>query len=178
MDIKKVAKHLPYLGGGAFRSVYALSEKEVLKVNHSDQDGFYGSCGNEVASYEHLRKTPAKDFIAPVLDHGAGWLIMARAVMNRCTERERDLLKSVLGPLGVRDLHGGNVGKLDGRPVATDYGHSRVVPVAAAVPIVRVRPVIPMAGKVFDQEACEDCGETNCRCDQMSFLPSWVKGMR
>jgi len=175
LEIRKIAKRLPRLGAGAFRSVYALSDTEVLKVDHADRGG-YGSCEQETKTFNALAGSHVSRFLAPVLDSGKGWLIMARAhgyrTLSYAQVRE---VTDALSPCGIGDLHDGNVALLNGSPVATDYGHSHpIVPNKRIAQIVKPSLIV----QVFDQDACVDCGETVCRCNEISFLPSWVANMR
>lgn len=107
---------LQRLGAGIARTGY-LAGPYVLKVAHS------GAERHNLAEWQSYQSAPAhlRKWLCPALavaPDGA-WILMRKAQMHpdwRACEQVEDALGAYVG-----DLHGGNIGIVDGQPVATDY---------------------------------------------------------
>jgi hypothetical protein len=114
-----------YLGGGVARKTFvcALDPQWVVKVEYNTHD-FQNIAEWHLWSFstEALRQ-----WLAPC------WCISPNGrilIQKRCEPITRDRLpKKVPGVLD--DLHEGNWGWLDGRPVALDYGYNLAVEIAS-----------------------------------------------
>jgi hypothetical protein len=107
------------LGRGQFRTVYALDDDRVLKVETAN--GAFCNV-HEHAIWEEVKDHPElKHWFAPCLgidEYGAA-LVMRRT--TPMTDRQWKALKQV--PDVMCDLKRENWGMLDGKPVAHDYGN-------------------------------------------------------
>ncbi len=119
-----------FIGRGNFREAYAFRQKGqdcVVKVSNSMQHRKHNQIEEET-----WKGAPSKfrPLLTPVTDADpAGqWLVMPRAKVNELDMMERSAIgvgiEAAMGMEGWEcpDLHTGNVGKLDGKPVAIDYG--------------------------------------------------------
>jgi len=102
------------LGHGVDRSVYALSDTEVLKIGKK-----------EANRAEVLRWQTAPDnikpFLAPIIDWDEkdyAWVVMARAY-NIGAPMLWDFPQALLR--NIDDPHGGNIGMINNKPVVIDY---------------------------------------------------------
>lgn len=128
-------KNCQFLGEGAYRRVYALDEKWVLKTcRGSCGGGCHCACVQEAGLYEKFAGLGA---FAPVILWGDCWNIQARVstllgnvggkmddANKRCnlyTEVESMLALLTCSKIRVSDDHIWNIGLLDGRWVYTDY---------------------------------------------------------
>lgn len=128
------------LGAGVSRTVYALSETEVLKVANV-RNSFAGNNQSEWDAYFDLEGTDLGQYLArciAIADDGE-WMVSERIVATfddgnpfsdpdiatTANESKREFLTSIarlLGSAGIADLHGGNVGwRADGTAVVVDY---------------------------------------------------------
>jgi len=114
------------IGTGGSRDVYALGDGTVLKVDSNPDEGI-GNCQTEAAVWAAVAGTPDADLFAPVLAHGAGWLVMAEADCDRFSAADADAWISAhydrLIALGVDDITIHNVGRIGGRFVVVDYAY-------------------------------------------------------
>lgn len=121
-QVKELLRDCPIMASGCFRDVYALDDA-VVKVGQDD----YGVLHNEWEIW--LSGTLPKDApIARVLAHASSsvWLIMER-VSETYYERTGRMTPDCevvldIGAYGIGDLHGKNLGYINGRLVAIDYG--------------------------------------------------------
>jgi len=111
------------LGEGISRRVFALSEDYVLKIGKPGNGIWNGLAGNlEEWNGYHGAAPEIREWLCPpvaVASNGA-WLIARRAQRPHGWEAQDEVHKAI-GHL-VKDLHGGNIGILDGHAVAIDYG--------------------------------------------------------
>jgi|SRR5215831_770893 len=108
------------LGAGVAREGFVLTETTVIKfAKHSSRRE------DNLVEARAWASAPdwARPFLCPVVqvaDDGE-WIIMRRADrVGSLSQREREPVNAALGHF-IEDLHVGNIGLVDGRPVATDY---------------------------------------------------------
>jgi hypothetical protein len=110
---------LKRLGAGVARTGYSLvSQKLVIKFAHRGQES------HNLAEARTYAEAPAdkRAYLCPVLavaPDGA-WLIMRHASIGAVKPADRQALERAIGN-HIADLHGGNIGYVDGHVVATDY---------------------------------------------------------
>lgn len=102
------------LGQGASRKTYALDADRVIKIDYAmlNQGGWQGQCNSEAARWQNASEE-IRPFLAPVLESGDGWVIMARAKTVISTfgpEVSRTISHDLGTTTGIGDLHGGNIG--------------------------------------------------------------------
>lgn len=111
------------LGQGVARVGYELDGEYIIKVAKQ------GQAKHNLAEARIYASAPAnvRKFLCPVLAvHPKGeWIIMRKAQMAESlgwhkADSIRDAVADAIGDW-CHDLHGGNVGLVDGQPVATDY---------------------------------------------------------
>lgn len=124
-------EHLPFLGAGLTRRVYAVDEERVLKINRLDLDQHWA--GDNEAEYDLWETVKDDDrlrpFFATILDaddsHRRRWIVAER--LDRpwnMAVSEDDFPASVLDLAGA-DLHGANISRRsDGTPVIIDYANN------------------------------------------------------
>lgn len=111
-------------GRGIDKIVFSLPcGYHVLKVDR----GVHNQ-GNQVAqeieNWEFADDS-ARQYLCPIDAYGDDWIIARRADTRQSGDDKDELigeLESVLSAQGFRDIHHGNVGELNGRPVLIDYG--------------------------------------------------------
>jgi len=108
------------LGRGVMRVGYELGGGLMLKLALHDD----GKAGN-LAEWRAYHSAPAdkREWLCPVVRVAAdgAWLIMRMADdCGNVNWHDQDRIQAALGAF-VADLHGGNIGYVDGHPVATDY---------------------------------------------------------
>ncbi len=119
--VSTLDSYLARLGQGVSRTVYALGEDHVLKVDRPDGGkSWAGGCADELSVWENA-DTLIRDYLAPIVAAGDGWLVMERCDLAGCyvdTDELEDALREWTG-----DLHIDNVGRrrTDGELVALDY---------------------------------------------------------
>ena len=118
---RAVSVHFPKLGSGATKVAYDLGDGYVLKVYAVK------SLGNQVrveCEYWANADAETRRYLAPIVAHAPDfkWSIQRKADVGldyqELTELKKHLPK-------LRDLHAANVGRIDGQPVAFDYGLTR-----------------------------------------------------
>ena len=122
------SKGLELLGSGVGRDIYAVGDELVsdgsecvLKLS-ANLVGCHETT-REVRSYERV-SDEAREYLAPVLDHDVGWLLMART-SEEVDSHEIQQLLADFHDTGwacedTNEAH--NIGKLDEQPVIIDYG--------------------------------------------------------
>lgn len=113
--------NLKALGQGISRTVYALDDKRVIKI---ENDGRLKQCNNEV-TFWNSSSEKMRQFLAPILDHGKDWIIMARATMTlgKFGGREDVVTTTLRSATRCNDLHPDNIGFFsDGSFKVIDYG--------------------------------------------------------
>lgn len=119
---------LEHVASGVGRDVFDVGPEfrtadgdYVLKVARN----LVGSHENrrEIQTWERIPEA-ARPFLAPVREHGVGWLVMPKADVGPSTHQIQRLL-SGLGEAGwgcddANEAH--NIGVVDGHPVVIDYG--------------------------------------------------------
>lgn len=122
------SKGLDHLGSGVGRDIYAVGDELVtgddecvLKVS-ANLVGCHEST-REIRSYERV-SAAAREYLAPILDHDVGWLLMPRAAEGVDAHEIQQLLADFhdTGWACEDSNESSNVGKLEGRPVIIDYG--------------------------------------------------------
>jgi hypothetical protein len=125
-------QHEPKLGQGIARKVVALGPNLVCKIGMP-----HGMMGDgrkhNLAEARDYAAAPAhvKPWLCPVVacSPEGTWLIARRASdVGMVSDADRKRLRSALAGV-VDDLHGANIGLLDGKPVAIDYGFGLNQPV-------------------------------------------------
>lgn len=119
------AAGLEYIGSGISRRVYDLGDGNVLKV----QTAHYGKANpNEINLWKEVEGTQYEKFFAPIIaadEKDSRWLVMAKAkTYNNDTQAGDNLvrkLRKVIQHFNLYDVHFGNVGTYNGRPVLIDY---------------------------------------------------------
>lgn len=109
------------LGLGATREAFDLGDGTVLKVDWNG-GGTLGGCNAEAAIWE-AADSMTRQFLAPVIASGDGWLVMPKCAMN-VTEAEGEAYDVEAEGFGViiNDLHPMNLGRMaDGTVVCIDY---------------------------------------------------------
>lgn len=106
------------LGAGVARRGFAAGDV-ILKRAHSGQEA------HNLAEYRGFMSAPAhiRRWLCPVIACApdGSWLLMRKAErVGRCESRDVERVQVALDKW-VRDLHRGNIGLVDGQPVATDY---------------------------------------------------------
>lgn len=115
------------LGRGASRTVYALDDNRVLKIEHALFGG-RSQCEHEANFYKNADEN-VRSYLAAVLESGSGWSIMER---GKSTVREmfgRDaiacetLCTTIASEVRVGDLHAANIAYFGaGKFKIIDYG--------------------------------------------------------
>ncbi len=108
-----------YLGGGEHRAVYALGsgDANVLKVERpSDHKEFCNMVEWQV--WSHLCDSEAGKWLAPCCDISRQGTFL---VQRRCEPLAPDKIPARI-PWFCTDVHEGNWGLFEGRPVLFDYG--------------------------------------------------------
>jgi hypothetical protein len=105
------------LGAGVAREGRAADV--IVKRAHTGQEA------HNLAEWKAYNSAPAhlRKWLCPVVACApdGSWLLMRRAErVGACSGAECDQVERALGHY-IRDLHPGNIGIVDGRPVATDY---------------------------------------------------------
>lgn len=118
------------LGRGASRTVYALDDKRVLKVEHALFGG-RSQCEIEAKAWSNADEHK-REYLAAVLESGAGWSIMERGrqtVYDFFGGREgnhnamQTLCTSFISEVGINDLHAKNIAYFGaGKFKIIDYG--------------------------------------------------------
>lgn len=111
---------LPSLGAGVFRQGYGVERSYVLKLaKHSDGN----ACNLAEATTFATAPAHLRQWLCPVLavDPQGEWVLMQYAEqVGQLGWSAEDRAESVLGQF-IGDLHGGNIGMIDGHMVVTDY---------------------------------------------------------
>lgn len=111
------------LGQGACRLVYALTPSHVLKIDRSMD----GHCNRNEALYA-CRNTLDIPIAQPLRwSTNYNWLVMERAdytlrQFEQANPNAPAFDISAVVKLGIEDMHASNMGLLNGRVVAIDYG--------------------------------------------------------
>jgi len=101
---------------GSYRIVFSIDETKVLKIDWSND--FEDQNAVEVKVWENANPT-LREKLAPILEHGEGWL-----VMSKTQPFHGDRVPPRLSKL-IKDNSKRNFGILDGNIVCHDYGQFR-----------------------------------------------------
>lgn len=121
---------LKELGQGASRTVYALDDSRVLKIEHALFHG-RSQCENEARAWRNADEN-TRTFLAEVIESGAGWSIMSRGKMtiyDMFGGRHGDvgamqtLCVTISAETNINDLHAKNIAYFGrGQFKIIDYG--------------------------------------------------------
>lgn len=114
-----------FLGNGVSRHVFDLGDGNVLKVSSHA----YGTDNaDEVRLWNDVQGTKYEKYFAPIVaaDTEGRWIVMKKAKTyphyeNRLAEEAVRQVQPASKHYGLFDIHYGNVGELNGRPVMVDY---------------------------------------------------------
>lgn len=115
---------LKELGRGASRTVYALDDSRVLKIEHALFGG-QSQCENEAAAWKNADEKK-RSYLAEVLESGSGWSIMERGrrtVFEMFAGGGREISVALTHETGIVDLHAKNIAYFGaGKFKIIDYG--------------------------------------------------------
>lgn len=108
------------LGRGCYRTVYALDEHRVLKV---EADGNQFSNAHEWAIWQDVQGTKWERWFAPCIEIDSFGIALIQARTKPLTEAQWNRVKEL--PDFFADLKSENFGTLKGRMVCHDYGNHK-----------------------------------------------------
>ncbi|KKK96577.1 hypothetical protein LCGC14_2661390, partial [marine sediment metagenome] len=122
---------LPFIGGGATRTIYDLGDGNVLKVAiNRSAPSLNGLKSNmrEAKVWAQAANTDDSQFFAPIIAAcpDGSWVIQEKANCGYSEDydyKDRDAARAVAkkAPYKVHDLHEANFGVIEGRVVIIDY---------------------------------------------------------